>query len=781
MHRIKKILRISFIRFTAAVLCLAAVGTATLQAQPGRASRGESGPTLEQFCGRGNLYTPRASAMAFSFDGKYAAYLYRPYAERFQGNDLWILELATGKTIRMTGLQGKTKAAAKGPQFRTVSTFTWSPTANELLFQGDGALYRWKARDPRPARQAVFKGLPWSVKYLPNGRGYTYVQSGRFLKRVFGVQKPRLLPVRLAPEEYLSHYEVSPNGKYLVCLTLKAGQLPRGQRTVHMAVYRNRFVSVQSKARAVADDPVSPTAVTVYLASLAPARAKAPSRVFTYKYTGPGDCLSYPAWSPDSGKIAFALYQQSSSRVYVLQARAVAAATKGKRGPAHAAKVAYKFQHTGGPNTPGMIQPQYLADSRRLVFLTELSGYRHLHLLDPAAGTLEQVTKGRFEVYPLTMSRDRQWYYVAATREHPSCRDVYRVGLAKRTLERLSRARGVYGDEEWNNGERVTNIAVSPAGRTVLANFTCFGTPKELVRLDTATGKQRHLTESTPAALKKISAARPDFFAYKNRHGDAIHGYMFKPDGWNKADKRPLLIYVYGGPLGISKQVMESGYHADSYYFSYYMAKKHGFVTCVIDPRGMSGYSGRFEKANFGQPGKPQVEDLVDGVKYLVNHHGVDSKRVGIHGWSFGGFQTQMCLYTAPDVFAAGIAGAGPTEWENYNSWYSTTVIGLKPGRKASGSYSLLPLAKNLKGRLLLVHGMEDDNVLFQDTVQIYRVLLQAGKETLVDLLLDPTGDHGLNGDVSYLSRFRKYEQFLLRTLGKGESARSLEFAVSKG
>lgn len=244
---------------------------------------------------------------------------------------------------------------------------------------------------------------------------------------------------------------------------------------------------------------------------------------------------------------------------------------------------------------------------------------------------------------------------------------------------------------------------------------------------------------------------------------------MFKPDGWTRDDKRPLLIYVYGGPLGTRKQVVDGSYDSAGYFFGMYMAKKHGYLTVTIDPRGVSGYAGVFEKANFEQVGKPQVEDLVDGVKFLIENYGVDPKRVGMHGWSFGGFQTQMCMYTEPDVFACGIAGAGPTEWENYNSWYSQGTIGeTGQGTADLKKYSLLPLAKNLKGRLLLIHGMEDSNVLYQDTVRVYRELLRAGKETLVELFLDPTGGHGLGGDVKTLNRYRKYEEFLLRVMGSG-------------
>ena len=196
----------------------------------------------------------------------------------------------------------------------------------------------------------------------------------------------------------------------------------------------------------------------------------------------------------------------------------------------------------------------------------------------------------------------------------------------------------------------------------------------------------------------------------------------------------------------------------------------------------MSGYGSVFEKANYEQVGKPQVEDLVDGAKFLVEHHQADRERIGLHGWSFGGFQTQMCLYTEPEVFQVGMAGAGPTEWETYNSWYSTGTIGAsRTGEPDLKKYSLLPLAKKLEGKLLLVHGMEDSNVLYQDTVRVYRELLKAGTETLVELFLDPTGGHGLGGDVKRLGRSRKYEEFLLRTLGKGAATKGPVATPTKG
>ncbi len=405
-----------------------------------------------------------------------------------------------------------------------------------------------------------------------------------------------------------------------------------------------------------------------------------------------------------------------------------------------------------------MVQPEFLADNRRIVLLSEQTGFRHLHLLDPVYETINPLTSGSFEVYPTGLSKDHRWIFVTSTKDNPAQDQIYKIRLDSGEMTRLSVQHGNY-----------SGVAVSDNGKRAVAIFVRFGTLPELYALEVDKKKMQKVTDSHPDSARFVTKGKPEFFTYTNRHGHEIHGHLFKPDGWTKKDKRPLLIYVYGGPLGRRKMVVDGTYSADSFLFAWYMAKVHGYVTCTIDPRGVSGYGALFEKSNFEQVGKPQVEDLVDGAHYLVENYGVDPKRVGIHGWSFGGFQTQMCLYTAPDEFAAGIAGAGPTEWENYNSWYTTGTIGpSRVGETDQAKFSLLPLAKNLKAKLLLVHGMEDSNVLYQDTVRVYRELLKAGKETLVELFLDPTGGHGLGGDVKRLGRYRKYEEFLLRTLGKG-------------
>ena len=261
---------------------------------------------------------------------------------------------------------------------------------------------------------------------------------------------------------------------------------------------------------------------------------------------------------------------------------------------------------------------------------------------------------------------------------------------------------------------------------------------------------------------------RPERFSFKNRHGDSIPAYVFKPQGWKASDKRPAVVYIYGGPLNDRHSVESDSFQPSAYVFAMYMAAKHGYVMVTIDSRGHSNYGRRFSDANWEQAGLPQTEDLEDLHALMSKDFGIDPARVGLNGWSFGGFQTQYTMYSKPDLFAAGIAGAGPTEWENYNSWYSGRTIGKTDRSKPNlRKYSLIPMAKGLRKPLLLVHGMMDPNVLYQDTVNVYRALLETGKEGLVDLFLDPEGEHGMGGAVKTVGWHRKYEAFWLQHLGR--------------
>ncbi|MBI9017658.1 MAG: S9 family peptidase [Phycisphaerae bacterium] len=749
-------------------------------------------------------FGPSAKDMTFSHDGKYAAWLYRPADEVRHGNDIYLMSTETGKITRITypsvlakfqsssrkvvedrknkakkvkteeikdsdtpeqkkaikeikalkergdWVSSKDPDDSRAPRYSGISSYYWAPNTQEMLFSSEGDIYRFDFEKEKITRLTQTQQRESSIQWLPDGDGYICSRDKSYFITKFNSSYVRQLDPKFPSGQELGSLNLSPDGKWIAFATYR--QTKEGQYSkVDIAQYRSRLMQSREVTRQVSDDAPAHYEQQIYLYKISENFDEKDDlkKVFSINTTAIGDIITDPVWAPDSTKIAFLTFMHATSLVQIHQAQI----TDNKP---EQAKQLVKFFHNGGPNTPRMMELFYLADNKRILYNSEQSGFRHLHILDPLYENMKPLTSGPFEVYPLGLSKNRKWVYVQTTKVHPSQKDVYKVSVQNGKMVRMTFEKGTYASP-----------AIAPDGTMVLSRRSAFNFPGELVKSDLITKKETTLTDSHTDEAKKWAQYSPEFFDFINRHGHKLYGSMFKPEDCKKTDKRPLLIYFYGGPLGTTKQASQPNFGGEAYGFPLYMTQNHGYITCTIDTRGNSGYAGIFEKANYNQVGKPQVEDIVDCVNYFVKNHGADPKRVGIHGWSFGGFQTQMCMYTEPEVFAAGIAGAGPTEWENYNSWYTTHTIGKsEPGQATLKKFSLVPLAKNLKGNLLLVHGMEDSNVLYQDTMQVYRELLKNGKETLVELFLDPTGGHGLGGDVNSRSRFKKYEQFLLRTLG---------------
>ena len=678
----------------------------------------------------------------------------------------------------------------RAPRYGGIQSFTWHPEGHELIMTSGGDLYRMDVPSREITRLTMTQEPERGVQWLPDGSGYTYLRGSSIIRVRWGDHVVEQMDPNLPSGESLGQFRMSPDGRFFSFVTTRGTSWWGSGQQVTLIDYRGRFARARQVSRHMPGDPIPDYEWRFWVYDSAGHRHERGElvQVHSKKLSGPRDRVQVPEWAPDSSRAVFATFDQATSMVEILETRIPQPSADAEdagdaerdagaesesesetdgREPsepaavkAEPARAIYRFAHTHGPNTPERIRPWYLADSRRVVFIAEISGFRHLHVLDPLYEALTQVTHGRYEVYPFEMSDDHTRLFVTATKEHPSRQDVYEVHLETGEMRRLSLREGVY-----------SGAAVSDDGRWVLANHIDFGSLRELHLIDVEAGTDQALTDSHDDEARRLTTEVPEYFQFENRHGHVIHGHMFKPDDWTPEDRRPLLLYVYGGPLGQRNMISRGAFSAPSYFFAMYMARKHGWVTATVDPRGASGFGGAFENANFEQVGRPQVEDLVDAARWLVDHAGVDEDRMAMHGWSFGGFQTQMALYTEPDVFAAGIAGAGPTEWKNYNTWYTTGTVGTRwdeAGMPDGETYSLVPQAKNLRGRLLLVHGVEDSNVLYQDTVKVYQALLRAGKEPLVDLFLDPTGGHGLGGDVETIGRYRKYEGWLLDVVGSG-------------
>jgi dipeptidyl-peptidase-4 len=224
--------------------------------------------------------------------------------------------------------------------------------------------------------------------------------------------------------------------------------------------------------------------------------------------------------------------------------------------------------------------------------------------------------------------------------------------------------------------------------------------------------------------------------------GVQLYAKLIKPDGFDPAKKYPAIVLVYGGPG--AQQVVDRWSNAD-------LAQVYaqaGYVVWALDNRGSIGRGHGFETPIYHRLGEIELEDQKTGVERLVAMGFVDPKRVGIYGWSYGGFMTLNALLNAPDLFRCGIAGAPVTSWQNYDTIYTERYMGL-PSENQDGykDTSLLPQAEHLASKLMLVHNFEDDNVLFQNTLQMMNALEQADKQ--FEFKLYPQKTHGVTGSVT--------------------------------
>lgn len=632
------------------------------------------------------------------------------------------------------------------PAYNGPSEFAWANKGDSLLVTYAGDVYRMEL-DGKIERLTATRESENQADFTPDDSGFTFRRGdGVYLLR-FGSSNVWQLNPELPNKLSMGSYRISPDGTKLM-ITSQKDTGP--DRMVEYISYRERFAQVKRTERGVADDKFTEeTYVFLYdISEELKGNFVAEQEPWEIMKVPAGEEFWYLSfheepWSPDSTQLAFVTYKRDQQVLDLLVAD-----LKTKK-----VNKLYSTKHDGEHTSPSWARPFFTPDGKKIVVMLEGSGYRHAFVADPAVEGATQLTRGNFEVYPLGVTPDGKTLIVHTSKESPARYQVYGASMETGELTKLSSQTGMYNSPTLNHAKS--------AGAGVFQNWT---TPRELVVVPFGKQAEQTLTDShRKDRIAKLNTLKPEIFSYQNRNGQTVYGFMFKPEGWKATDKRPLMVYVYGGPLTFSHSVTDGDFNSTSYWFAQYLTRRYGMVTVTIDPRGQSGYGAVFGKANWEQPGKAQTEDLVDGVKFLVSHHGVDPARVGINGWSFGGFQTQMCLFTAPETFTLGIAGAGPTEWQNYNTWYTGGVIGQTRDGKPEDldKYSLTHLAKNLRSPLMLLHGVEDDNVLFQDTIKVYRKLLQYGKGHLVELSIDPTGGHGMGGDMSNHDRHRIYEEFI--------------------
>ncbi|MDP4747549.1 MAG: S9 family peptidase, partial [Algoriphagus sp.] len=382
---------------------------------------------------------------------------------------------------------------------------------------------------------------------------------------------------------------------------------------------------------------------------------------------------------------------------------------------------------------------------------SEQDGYKHIyhHQLD---GTLiRQLTTGPWEVSSLVgVDEERKKLYYLSTEKSPMERHLYVVQLDGKGKKLLSPLAGTY------------SINMSPDHQFFIAYYTDAANPVT-VTLNEAGGKTLKVLEDNQALkdrMASFSLGKKEFFSFPTVDGTPLNGYLIKPADFDPNKKYPVLLYVYGGPG--SQNVLNSWGGTRDFWHQHLAAE--GYLIASIDNRGTGARGRDFKHSTYANLGKLETIDQIEGAKYLAKMPFVDSSRIGIWGWSYGGYMSSLSLMIGHEVFKAAIAVAPVTTWRYYDTVYTERYL-QTPQLNPAGYDDNSPIThvNKLKGNFLLIHGTGDDNVHFQNAVDLVNALIAADKQ--FETFYYPNRNHGIYGGNTTWHLYTQMTDFLKRKL----------------
>lgn len=392
----------------------------------------------------------------------------------------------------------------------------------------------------------------------------------------------------------------------------------------------------------------------------------------------------------------------------------------------------------------------WLEDGTTLWYLSEDTGYSHLYTLATTGATSgkgaqpRQLTRGKFEVSNPVLTRDGKTFYYRANASHPGVYNVWRLDLASGKSEQVSDLGGL------------TDFQLSPDEKSLLLTNSQIVRPNELfVQAAQPKAEARRLTRTVTDEFLEAGWTVPEIVAVPSSHiKDPIYSRVYTPANFDPSRKYPAVIFVHGAGY------LQNAHAGWSTYFREFMfhtlLTQHGYVVLDMDFRASSGYGRYWRTAIYRQMGFPEVEDLEDGVAWLVRNKAVDKERIGVYGGSYGGFITFMSMFRKPDLFAAGAALRPVTDWSHYNHGYTSNILNTpQVDPEAYAKTSPIEYAEGLTRPVLICHGMQDDNVHFQDTVLLVQRLIELKKENF-ETAIYPVEPHGFRQPTSWLDEYRR-------------------------
>lgn len=388
-------------------------------------------------------------------------------------------------------------------------------------------------------------------------------------------------------------------------------------------------------------------------------------------------------------------------------------------------------------NNPG----QFIWQSNR-------DGWNHLYLYDANGNLVKQLTKGNWEVIEVKGfdAKGENLFYVS-TEESAITKNLYQLNLKTGLSKRITQASGVHTTQ------------ISTDGTMVLDTYSSNGNPRTIQLIESKSAKTKLLLQAANP-LADYATTAVSIFTIKNNSGTALYCRLYKPVNFDSTKKYPVIVYWYGGPH--AQMILNAWNGGAGDYWFQYMAER-GYVVFTLDTRGSDNRGKDFEQAIFRHAGDAQMEDMMSGINYLTALSYVDKSRMGLFGWSYGGFMTTDFVLHHPGVFKAAVAGGPVMNWKYYEIMYGERYMDM-PQENPEGyeATNLIKQAGKLKDKLLLIHGLQDPVVLQQHSVDFVKACVDAGVQ--VDYMIYPGHEHNVIGkDRAHL--YQKVTDYFMQNL----------------
>ena len=396
----------------------------------------------------------------------------------------------------------------------------------------------------------------------------------------------------------------------------------------------------------------------------------------------------------------------------------------------------------------------YLDNGKEFLFSSEADGYKHFYLHRMDGQLINQVTKGKWEAesfVALNQSAKKPVLYYLSTEVSPMERHLYKIRLDGKGKERLSLADG-YNSVDMSNDAKYYILKNSSATRPLKISLYESKGNKLIEDLKT--------NERLAKTVEKYQLAAKNFFQFETVDQNMLNGFFLYPNDFDSTKRYPVMLYQYSGPGSQNVKNQWFGGH----YIWHQMLTQQGYIVAVVDTRGTGGRGAAFKKMTYKQLGKLEAEDHIEAAKFFGTLSFVDKSRIGIWGWSYGGYMSSLVMMKGADYFKAGIAVAPVTTWRFYDTVYTERYL-RKPQDNAEGYDDNSPNShvEKLKGKYLLIHGTGDDNVHFQNAVTLQKKLVEAGKD--FDSFYYPDKAHSLGGGATRLHLYKMMNEFVLKNL----------------